>query len=549
MQRWFRRMVPVMAVLAALVLAACGGNGGSSGGSSGGDPQPGGTAVEEPAVGPRQGGTLVMSKVHDADSLDPHTSNALVSREIYNMIYDRLVYIDSEGNPRPWLAESWKMNEDGTEITFRLVQGRKFHDGTPVNAEAVKFTFDRMLDPSLGSSAATQFSALDRVEVVDEYTVRFVMKEPFAPIFNSLASAFGGIISPAAVEKYGEDFGRNPVGSGPFMFESWTPGTEIVFVRNPEYTTLREDVENKGAPYLDKVVIRIINDDSARINAIMAGEIDMGPVSYTQAEMADADPNIDLVVLEKAANINYLEFNQRKPPFDDVRVRKAVGYAIDFDEIIDTVYFGHASRNKTMIPTGVAGYNEALGEQYGYDYDPDRARQLLEEAGWVDIDGDGVREKNGQRLTVELLTWTATATDRIAQLIQAQLADVGFEVTLNLMEAGTFLAVGKEGHQHFDWMRTTWSEPIILSRALSHGGNFANFEHAELQALLDEAATTVDWGKRRQLLDEAQRVILEDALAIPGFTDHVIMMVRDRVHGFKWDALGWELLNDIWLDG
>ena len=178
------------------------------------------------------------------------------------MIYDRLVYIDDEGNPRPWLAESWEMNDDGTEITFHLAEGRSFHDGTPVNAEAVNVTFDRMLDPERASVGGHPVLGHRRVEVVDEYAVRFVMSEPFAPIFNSLASAYGGIISPAAVEKYGEDFGRNPVGSGPFIFESWTPGSEIVFVRNPEYTTLREDVENQGAPYVDKVVVRVINEDA-----------------------------------------------------------------------------------------------------------------------------------------------------------------------------------------------------------------------------------------------------------------------------------------------
>lgn len=551
-KRWILSglMVALMAIT-----SACGGGGTGpntstpGGGSSGGTGSGGGGGGQAPQgqTAPRAGGTVVISKVHDADSLDPHTSSALVSREIYNMMYDRLVYIDTFGRPQPWLAESWTMNDDGTEIVFKLVDGLKFHDDTPVNAEAIKYTFDRMMDPARNSSAATQFTAIDRVEVEDELTVKFVMNQPFGPIFNSLASAFGAIISPTAAEKHGADFGSNPVGSGPFKFVSWNPGTEIVFEKNANYRTIREDVENKGAPHVDKIVIKVINESGTRINAVMTGDVHIGPVALAQAGMAEADPNINLAKQEKGFNINYLEFNMKKAPFDDLQVRKAAGYAIDAQEIIDTVYFGYASRSQTLLPTGVAGHNADIGKSSGYEFNPEKAKELLDAAGWA-VGADGIREKNGQKLEVELLSWTSTEVDRLSQLIQDQLRAVGFNVKINLMEAGTFLAKGKEGIQHFDWMRTTWAEPIILSRALANGGNFNNFNHPAFQALLDEAAATVDWDKRVPLLDEAQKMLLDEALAIPMFTDHVVLMVRKEVHEFRWDALGWELLNDMWVD-
>lgn len=504
-----------------------------------------GCAGRQPAGPSGGGGTLVVVKNHDADGLDPHRAPALVSREIYSLLYDRLVYMDASGEPRPWLAESWQVSGDGKEITFKLREGVKFHDGTEVDAEAVRFTFERMRDPALKSTAAAQFPGIKSVDVLDKYTVRFVLEKPFAPIFNSLASPFGSIISPTAVKKLGDEFNRKPVGSGPFKFESWTPGTEIVLVRNPDYKCFREDLENKGAPYVDKVVFRIIPEEGTKANAIQAGEVHIIPVAYAQADYLKKVPGLHLVAIEKGFNMNYIEFNTRKPPFDDVRVRKAVGYALDPAEIAQAAYLGYATVNRTPLPTGVAGYDESIGQQFGFTRDLDRARQLLAEAGFKDADGDGVVEKAGKPLEVTLLSWTSPYVQRVCETIQGQLAEVGIKVKVDLMEAGTFLAKGKEGVQHFDFMRTTWAEPLILSRMFKGGGVFQNFSSPELEALLDRAATTVDWEQRKAALRDIQKYLLENALMVPLLTDHVLYFVRDEVTGYKIDTLGFDMFNDV----
>jgi len=495
------------------------------------------TAPATPTGPAEVGGTLVIAKAHDADGLDPHKAPALVSRQIFTLLYDRLVYMDPSGEPRGWLAESWQVSPDGTEITFKLRQGIKFHDGTEVDAEAVKFTFDRMRDPTLKSTAAAQFPGLTSVDVVDKYTVRFALQKPFAPIFNSLASPFGSIIPPGAVQQLGDDFNRRPVGSGPFKFESWTPGTEIVFVRNPDYRSFRQDIENPGAPYIDKVVFRIIPEEGTRSYAIQTGEVHLIPVAYAQADALKKTPGVTLPPLEKGhlININFIEFNTRKPPFDDVRLRKAVGYALDPEEIVQTAYLGYATVNRTPLPTGVAGYDPTIGERYGYKRDLQRAKQLLAEAGYPD----------GMPFEVTLLSWTSPVTQRVAETIQAQLAEVGIKVKIDLMEAGTFLAKGKEGVQHFDFMRTTWAEPLILSRMFKGGGIFTNFSLPELDELLDRAASTVDWEQRKLVLHDAQKYLLENALMIPLFTDHYLTFVREEVAGYKVDTLGFDVLNDV----
>ncbi len=495
--------------------------------------------------GPATGGTVVRGFHHDADSLDPHESIALASRQIYSVMYDRLVYMGEDGNPQPWLAESWDVDEDGTLITFQLVEDRQFHDGTPVNAEAVVYTFERMLDPDRASSAAVQFPGVTDVTALDEFTVQFRLEEPYAPFFNSMASAFGAIISPAAAEDKGDGFGRSPVGSGPFMFDSWVPDSEIVFVRNPDYTTIRTDVENQGPPHLDKLVIKIIPEQSTRMSALRTGDIHLTNVAFAQADTIGDEPGITLHE-QPAFNLNYVEFNQRKPPFDDKLVRQAVCLAIDVEEIVEITFFGHATPNPVMLPTGVAGHNPEIGERYGYGFDPDRARELLDEAGWVLPDGATVREKDGHfSLEVMMSSWSGTETT--LETIQSQLADVGFSVDLVLEEAGTWLARGRDGDQHLNWMRTTWAEPIVLSRSLRQGGTFRNFDLPELDAMLDEAAKEMNWDRREQMIDGINQYVLENAISYPVLSDHDILGIRDSVVGYKRDATGWKILNDVWV--
>lgn len=504
---------------------------------------PGAFAQSEPT----QGGTLRIATTVDADSLDPHESVGLAARGMQAVIFDRLVYRADDGTFMPWLAESWDVSSDGLEITFKLVEDQRFTDDTPVNAEAVKYTFDRMLEPDRASSAATQFPPME-IEVISEFEVKFALHEPFAPFLSSLSNPAGGIMSPTAAEAAGTDFGQQPVGSGPFMLQSWSKDTTMVLSRNPNYKTIRSDIENQGPAHLDEVIYEIVVEDSTRVNAIRAGDVEVSSGSYTLAGQFENNDDIQLIIADAgASNIVWLGLNHRKAPFDDVRVRQALAWAVDPQEIIDVVYFGYAARNQTMIPTGVAGYNPELGAEFGYSYDPDKARELLDEAGWTLADGQNVREKDGTRLSVEVLSWTSSTVDRATQLIQAQLADVGVEVTINLMEAGVFLQEGKEGHQNFDYMRTTWDEPVILSRLFEGGGSFQNFQNEELDGLLESAATAMDWDQRTDLLDQINQMVLEQAIAVPLLTDYGVYLIRSNVQGWDWDASGWTKLNDVYL--
>lgn len=195
----------------------------------------------------------MVANIEDPDSLDPHKTIMATASSIQGWIYDTLFYIGEDGLPHGLLAESWTVSDDSKVITVQLGEGRMFHDGTPVNAAAVEHTFKRMLDPGTAAPAKDQVGPLEDVRATDEYTVEFIFSEPYAPFYFAASGSYLGIISPTSAEEQGEDFGRSPVGSGPFMFDEWKAGQEIRLVRNPDYVNVREDRLNQGAPYNEYV--------------------------------------------------------------------------------------------------------------------------------------------------------------------------------------------------------------------------------------------------------------------------------------------------------
>ena len=450
------------------ILAACGGGDStvSDGGSGGSSATPSGTADSGSGGSsgePKQGGRLIIGRSGDSDSLDPQHTIASISWQVFQHIYDPLIGRNLDLEYEGVLAERWEISEDGKEITFTIRKGIKFHDGTDLTPEAVAFTFTRLMDPATNAPAASWISPLQKTEAIDDSTVKMTLSEAFAPLLGNISSAYFGIISPAAVEKYGEDFGQNPVGTGPYKFKEWIAGESITLERNPDYQNFRTTSENKGAPYLDEIVFRNIPEEQTQVASMETGEINcLLSVPPHQVKNFQDNPDLQVYIPEASTSIAFIEFHMMdpgeeygqvyKPPFDDVRVRQAVAYAINADEIIESVLDGLATRNYGPMPTGNYGYTPDIKE-FGYDYDPEKAKSLLEEAGWV-ASGNGPRQKDGQPLEVLLWTWNASTQERVAQVIQNQLNQVGFDVKLETMEVATVLArLGQpDDPSHFDLM-------------------------------------------------------------------------------------------------
>jgi peptide/nickel transport system substrate-binding protein len=378
-------------------------------------------------------GTLRVAAPTEPPTLDPQLDAGGPSSVVQESIFETLVAFDDQMNLRPHLATSWTVSDDGLEYVFTLRDDVTFHDGTPLNAEAVKFTFDRAqgLIDGRQSRYATLLSQLDRTEVVDEHTVRFVLKDSFAPFINNLAQLGNAIISPTSYQALGADYGRQPVGTGPFKIGGWTTGQEIRLVKN-------EDYWQAGVPILDQVVIRFIPDGSARVIALESGEVDVIlSVSEPDFLRLEAEGRLKTYKSETLRTV-FLWFNPNLAPFDDPAVREAITLAVDREGIAAAILEGlHRPATQASFPPGVFGVSEMDTKLV---YDLEAANALLDQAGWTK-GADGIRVKDGQRLAFTLYTTTNRypKDSEIGAYLRAAFArQLGAEVELGTYEWETY---------------------------------------------------------------------------------------------------------------
>jgi peptide/nickel transport system substrate-binding protein len=504
------------------------------------------------------GGSIVVARAGDSDTLDPAHTTAGIAFQVFTNIFDTLIAYDIELGYEGILAESWEISEDGLEYTFKLRPGIKFHDDTDLNAEAVKFTFDRLMLPETNAPAAGWITPLSSTEVVDDLTVKLVLSEPFSPLLGNLCLAYFGITSPAAVEQYGDaDFGRNPVGTGPWKFQEWIAGEQITLVANETYQNHHTIVTNKGRPYADQLIFRNISEDATQIAAIETGEVTIIPMPAREVSRFEADDQFQLLIPERATNIWFLEFSMEQPTadfdavfkpgfFEDARVRQAVAYAVNAEEIIESVFQGLAQRNYGLLPTGHFAYKPEI-EEFGYHFDVEKAKALLDEAGWVEGD-DGVRGKDGVKLEPLLWTWNAGNNERAVQVIQNQLAAVGFAVKIETMEIASLFAQQAENISDFDLMSWGWPEPHVMKMMVDGEAALGLYRRAEYIDLVDEAARVSEQADRTELYFQANQVALTDLPAIPLWTNLTPVGARAELKDFKLGPTGTNIYEDAYFE-
>ena len=507
----------------------------------------GGTAAArlQDAETPVQGGSLRMAISEEPDQLDPARTIELLAAEIMLNVYEQLVYIGADGLPQPWVAESWTIAPDGKVITFKIRQGIKFHDGTPLDAAAVKSSYDRILDPAMAAPYKSFVGTLEKVDAPDATTAIFSFTAPYAPFFNTGATI--GIVSPAGVNQWGDDFGHNPVGSGPFKFKSWESGSQIVLERNPDYVNYRADDTNKGPAYVDELVYNVIPEAATQTAAFEAGELDILSVPREDVARLSEDPNITIVSLEKSNNINFIEF-ANKPPFNNPGFRKAIAHSIDAESIAQIAYLGNATPNQCPMPIGLAGYDAELCATHGYTYDLEKAKQALAEGGFTDTNGNGIVEMDGKDLEVTLWSYAPyPVQQKTIELVQADLNKIGLKADIRTVEFGAMQPMLESGEIGFDYMRWTFNDQSILSALFKSPGWVKQTSDPELDKLLEVADTTVDPVKRLDATRAAMTYVLQNAIIAPVVSDWIQTGTRANVHNYHWDAQVNERLNDVWL--
>lgn len=463
-----------------------------------------------PALAQTPPGVLVVGQIAEPKSLDPAAVTAVNDFRILVNLYEGLLkYKPGTLEVAPGLAESWEVSDDGTVYTFKLRPGVTFHDGTPLNAEAVKFNFDRMLDDThpfhdTGPFPLSFFfSSVQMTEAVDEVTVKFTLNEPYAPFLSNLAYPTGLIVSPAAVAQYGADFGRNPAGTGPFKFGEWRSNEAVVIEKNPDYW---------GEPAgTDAVVFRPITDANTRVAEMLAGGIDMmvevPPTALSEFQSADFQ-----VVEQAGPHVWFLILNAKEGPFADKRVRQAANYAINKEAIVNDVLEGTADVAAGPTPPAFAwAYDDSLSP---YPYDPEKAKALLAEAGVAP----------GTEITFYVTEGGSGMLDPIPMgtAIQADLNAVGFDTKIETYEWNTFLGEvnpGLEGKADMAEMAWMTNDPDTLpflalrTEAWPDAGGFNSgyYSNPEVDKLLEEARVATDQGKRAELYMEMQRIVQDDA--------------------------------------
>ena len=448
------------------------------------------------------GGTVTYAAGADPDRLDPANAESNPAEAMNRMMYENLAKFDEKLKIVPGLAEKWEQSKDGLTWTFFLRKGIKFHDGTPFNAEAVKTFVERMIGPEKPSRAGLYTPFVKSVEVVNDSTVKIVLKSPFAFFLNNIAHSASGIISPTALKTLGKDIARKAAGTGPFKFVEWVHGDHLTMVRNDDYWG--------GKPYLDKIIVKTVKEDSARVMMLQSGD----------AQLIVRIPPEDIPRLEKEKAVKldttetlrvlYIGINCAKKPFTDVRVRQALNHAVDKEAIVKSIYQGRALVSNGIVAPLATGYFPVQG----YSYDPDKAKKLLAEAGFP----NGFKAK----------LWTPQGRYpkdfEMAQAVQQQLKKVGVDCTLDTMEWAAYLAATRKPPQEnqselflLGWAPSSAEARWILYPLCSteqwvpQGNNRFFYSNKEFDGLEDKFTSATSKAEMDKNLKAAQELLNKEA--------------------------------------
>ncbi len=467
--------------------------------------------------------TLVMIIESSPTNLDPRVGLDAQSERIDELIFDDLLDRDAHLNVKPALAESWDIPDPRTYV-FHLHHGVKFHDGRPLTSRDVKWTFDSILQGKIRTTKSAVYRPVDRIDSPDDYTVVFHLKEPFATLLWNLSDGAIGIVPYGS----GEEITRHPVGSGPFRFVSAEPDKEVVIERNDDYWGEKAR--------LPRIRFAVVPDTTTRALELRKGSADVLSNALTFDMVVALQREPDLTVLRGPGTVlSYMAFNMRDPILKDVRVRQALAYAIDRRPILQYLGRGFERPAYSVLPPESWAYD---GNVARYDYNPEKARALLEEAGYPLV--------NGVRFHLTMKSSTEESTRILAAVLQQQLREVGIALDIRTFEFATFFAdVTRGAFQLYSLRWIGGNEDPDIFEYVFHTGKFAPnganrgyYSNPKVDALINQAKSELDQNVRKQLYAEVQRILAEDLPYINlWYYDNVVVHTR-RVTGINLNPSG-----------
>ena len=469
----------------------------------------------------RRGGTLRAGLDADPPNLDPHRSSAAVDRQVFQSLFDKLVDTDTNLKVIPMLATSWSISSDGTVYTLKLQQGVQFHDGTPFNAQAVVYNFNRMADPKFPSARRSEIGPITSVTASDPYTVEIKLERPYSPLLYVLTDRAGMMVSPTAAQKAGLDFPQHPVGTGAFSFVERVAQDHITLTRNQAYW-------QKGLPYLDGVIFRPFPDDNARIANLKSGDVDIinivPPTQAQQLAQASRAPGATYRLLEHGAfAYTGIWFNTTKPPFDSKPLRQAFSAALDRYAIANQILQGAAYPAYSFFPNGTPAYDPTWKVPA---QNIPLAKERLATGG----------HPNGFECT--FLTVPGQVAGALAQAQQAMVGQAGIKMTIQIVEFGTLLdtmskfnyqagAVGWSGRPDPDFD----IYPFVTKSGIPDF-NYAGYVNDDVQNLLDAARVLQNMDQRVRAYGQVTKILADDMPYAWTYFPKEYKLVSTKVRGF-----------------
>ena len=502
--------------------------------------------------------SLSIGVHYEPSGVDPHIGSAELALQMTNAVFDTLVNRKPDGTYLPGLAERFEISSDGCVYTFRLRRDVRFHDGTPFNSSAVAFSLQRAHDPANKSQLARgMLGPYRRCRVIDEFTVEVELAAPYALFLDALSQGWLAPVSPTAVEALGAGFSRRPVGTGPFVFDRWVLGDRIVLKRNEAYRWGPPTVRNDSSARLDEIGFVFLGNDDERSAALEAGTVDgvfcLPPA--TAARLRQDDRFIVETMPIRGVPV-CLMMNTARAPTNDLRVRQAINFAIDQDELVETIFRGEFARAHGPVSQFTLGYSAAVESRYPFDLDA--ARRLLSDAGWNSVSRDGVRTKDGERLRLQFYALPVNSYPEFGAIISEQVRKVGIEVEVVLLPPLDWIAAGKRGDHHLIPQGKYGSSSQLMSfvyhsrysGADGYGWSKRTWSHCPgFDELLERGEQAFEVDRFVPLFHKAQEIVMDEALIAPLHCNTNILAMRAGVHGIAFDATGaYPLFHDADTD-